>query len=79
MHKFQIDLDNATFDALATMAIEELRQVQQQAAWLIIQAMRVRTGRVPLLVGTRPAEEQAPAFPLTCHVPYVGKSDHGPS
>jgi hypothetical protein len=42
MPKFQIDLDDVTYEALAALALEELRQIPQQAAWVIIQAMRER-------------------------------------
>jgi hypothetical protein len=42
MPKFQIDLDDLTYEALGAMALEELRDLPRQAAWLLMQAMRTR-------------------------------------
>lgn len=49
MPRFQIDVDDATFEALAILALEERRRPADQAAWLLQQAMKARCAQAVAL------------------------------
>ena len=42
MPRFQIELDDATVEGLALCALEDLRDVPRQAAWMLRQAVKTR-------------------------------------
>ena len=44
MPRFQIELDDATVEGLALCALEDLRDVPRQAAWMLRQAVRDAAG-----------------------------------
>ena len=45
MPRFQIELDDATAEGLALCALEDLRDLPKQAAWMLRQAVRARVAQ----------------------------------
>ena len=49
MPRFQIELDDATVEGLALCALEDLRDVPKQAAWMLRQAVKARLAEAEAL------------------------------